>query len=383
MHQEARPLTGAIASLAIYSLRLTPIGKTTQRQPFTAAAHLRYIARERAASHVMAERMPEAKSRAMRWLRAEEGTDRANARVADKLVIALPKELTLQQQITLVWGFAEALTKGRASWYAALHAKGKDRHNPHCHVLVRDRDIETRQRVVMFSAGPKEVRARAAKGQSLPTTLHDIRSLWEQHANAALAAAGRSERIDRRTLAAQGVARSAQVHEGPNARAMQARGFRPASRERVVRNRGIRRPGMPATRIVRYAEIDRGRTRLEYNAALRQAARAGFMAPERDIRQITNESSVTLHRASRMTAWQTPTASPLPTFDRIAKASPPRSPPAERPIATTSPPEPPRVAPPSIEESRPMSLTERLMHRHSVDRARAAAAPERHRGRGR
>ena len=76
--------------MAIYSLRLTPIGKTTQRQPFTAAAHLGYIVRKEAASHTMAERMPEGKVGAMRWLRAEERADRVNARVADKLVIALP-----------------------------------------------------------------------------------------------------------------------------------------------------------------------------------------------------------------------------------------------------------------------------------------------------
>ena len=259
--------------MAIYSLRLTPVGKTTQRQPFTASAHIGYIARKEAASHTMAERMPEAKVRAMRWLRAEERADRVNARVADKLVIALPRELTLQQQITLVWSFAERLTQGRASWFASIHAKGKDRENPHCHLLVRDRDIHTGMRVVMFSAGAKEVRERAAKGLSAPTTLRDIRVLWEQFANQALRDAGRVERIDRRTLAEQGIGRSPQVHEGPNIRAMHERGFRPQSRERVYRNRAVRRRGVPPTRLVRYPEIDRGLTRLEYNTALRQPMR--------------------------------------------------------------------------------------------------------------
>lgn len=259
--------------MAIYSLRLTPIGKTTQRQPFTAAAHLGYIVRKEAASHTMAERMPEGKGSAMRWLRAEERADRVNARVADKLVIALPRELTLQQQITLIWSFAERLTQGRASWFASIHAKGKDRENPHCHLLVRDRDIHTGMRVVMFSAGAKEVRQRAAKGLSAPTTLRDIRVLWEQFTNQALRDTGRVERIDRRTLAEQGIGRSPQVHEGPNIRAMHERGFRPQSRERVYRNRAVRRRGVPPTRLVRYPEIDRGLTRLEYNTALRQPIR--------------------------------------------------------------------------------------------------------------
>ena len=95
--------------------------------------------------------------------------------------------------------------------------------------------------------------------------------LWEQFANQALQDAGRVERIDRRTLAEQGIGRSPQVHEGPNIRAMHERGFRPQSRERVYRNRAVRRRGVPPTRLVRYPEIDRGRTRVEYNAALRPA----------------------------------------------------------------------------------------------------------------
>jgi hypothetical protein len=261
--------------MSIYSLRLTPIGKTTQKQPFTAAAHVGYITRKEAASHVMAERMPESRSRAQRWLKAEERADRVNARVADKMVIALPRELALQQQVELVYRFAETLTQGKASWLAAIHAKGKDRANPHCHLLVRDRCVQTGQRVVMFSAGPKEIKQRAAKGLSVPTTLRDIRAMWERLTNAALEAAGRVERIDRRSLAAQGLTRPPQVHEGPNARAMHARGFRPVSRERVYRNRAIRPRHVPPTRLVDYRGIDRGLTRLEYNARLHTTQRTG------------------------------------------------------------------------------------------------------------
>jgi hypothetical protein len=257
--------------MAIYSLRLTPIGKTTQKRPHTAAAHIRYITRKSAVSHVMAGRMPEARTTAIRWLRAQENADRANARVADKIVLALPRELTRQQQIELVRSFAEDLTQGRASWFAAIHARGKDRANPHCHLLVRDRDIATGKRVVLFSAGKKEIEQRAAKGQSRPTTLRVIRILWERKANAALKAAGCSERIDHRTLLEQGQLRLAQIHEGPNIRAMHARGFKPQSKERLVRNPALRKKDTPATRTVRYPEIDFGQTRVDYNAALKEA----------------------------------------------------------------------------------------------------------------
>lgn len=256
--------------MAIYSLRLTPIGKTTQKRPFTAAAHIRYITRKEAVTQVLAARMPETRREAVRWLRTEEVGDRANARVADKLVLALPVELSSEQHAELVRTFAEGLTRGRASWFAAIHAKGKDVRNPHCHLLIRDRDVATGRRVVMFSAGPKEVEARRAKGAPAPTTLRDIRSLWEKVANDALARSGTAARIDARSLIDQGSLRSPQIHEGPNVRAMHARGAKPTSQDRVYRNPVARKKGTPATRLVAYAKIDSGLTRVEYNLALQE-----------------------------------------------------------------------------------------------------------------
>lgn len=257
--------------MAIYSLRMTAVGKTTQKQPFTAAAHLKYITRKQAVTHVMAARMPEGRRQAIAWLKREEREDRKNARVADKLVLALPRELSSAQQHELVRAFAEELTQGRASWFAAFHTKGKDTGNPHCHLILRDRDVVTRRRVMLLSAGMKEAAQRREKGRSAPTTLKTIREVWERQTNGALQEAGRVERIDRRTLREQGVARRPQVHEGPNIRAMHRRGFRPRSVDRVVRNSPHRR-GRSATRVVRYAEIDRGMTRAEYNDKLRASA---------------------------------------------------------------------------------------------------------------
>lgn len=257
--------------MAIYSLRLMPVGKTTQKRAFTAAAHIRYITRQSAVSHHMAERMPDDPAKAKRWLRSQEKADRKNARVVDKLVIALPKELTRHQRVAVIWQFAEALTKGRASWFAAIHAKGKDAANPHCHLIVRDRDVSTGQRVVLFSAGAKEIALRATRGQSRPTTLPMIRELWETHANAALATAGRVERIDCRRLVDQGIYRLPQIHEGPNIRAMHQRGVKPASKTRLKRKRAMTKKGTSPVRTVRYADIDGGQTRVEYNLALKDA----------------------------------------------------------------------------------------------------------------
>lgn len=347
--------------MAIYSLRMSAIGKTTQEQPFTAAAHLKYITRKDAVTAVLAARMPDSRKAALAWLRREEREDRKNARIIDKVMVALPRELTSVQQHALVKAFAEALTRGRASWLAAFHTKGKDRSNPHCHLILRDRDPETGRRVMFLSAGKKEAAERAGKGRSAPTTLAAVRELWERMANAALAASGRTERIDRRSLKAQGQRRRAQVHEGPNIRAMHARGFRPASRDRVVRSNPHRRRGRTATRIVRYAVIDKGLTRVQYNQSLRQELRDG----------------VSLLPGGREVARPFPAP--------VAASSPPRPDlvPAARPINV--PPVSPPVQPPPVPThptpGRKLTLTERLALQHGIEPVKPRGDQDRGRGR--
>lgn len=363
--------------MAIYSLRLSSVGKTTQKQPFTAAAHLKYITRKEAVTHVMAARMPEVRRQAIAWLRHEERDDRKNARVIDKVVLALPRELSLVHQHALVKAFAEALTQGRASWFAAFHTKGKDRDNPHCHLVLRDRDVETGRRVMFLSAGKKEAALRREKGEVAPTTLTSVRALWEGCANAALQVAGLAVRIDRRTLAAQGMARKPQVHEGPNIRAMHQRGFRPKSRDRVARVRVGRRPS-GATRVVRWAEIDRGQTRVEYNAALRAEARTSVVAVERAVRPVevrvpamaSAPAPSATREANRSSAPSVPSPTPTPV-DRIRPAL----------MATPVPTLPPPTPPPARTEAREPSLTELFAQEAGAAVARPSIDQDRTRGR--
>ncbi|MCA8930380.1 MAG: conjugal transfer protein TraA, partial [Alphaproteobacteria bacterium] len=78
--------------MAIYSLHLRSVGRTTHA-PRTAGAHLRYITRPEARADLLAGRMPTERHAARRWLDREERRDRQNARVIDKLTVALPREL--------------------------------------------------------------------------------------------------------------------------------------------------------------------------------------------------------------------------------------------------------------------------------------------------
>ena len=190
---------GQTGNVAIYSLHLRSIGKTTHA-PRTAGAHIRYITRPEARADLLAARMPTERNAARRWLDREERRDRKNARVIDKITAALPIELDALQRRMLVMVFTERVTQGRAAWLAAIHQSGADAHNPHAHIVIRDRDPETGRRVALLSE----------KG-----ACRNIRLLWEQAVNAALEAQGSAQRVTRMSHAARGIETPPQRHRGP------------------------------------------------------------------------------------------------------------------------------------------------------------------------
>ena len=188
--------------MAIYSLHVGRVGKTTHR-PGTAAAHARYILRRSAASAVLSAHMPDGRTAVQGWLNEQEESDRKNARVIEKIMAALPKELHPLQRQKLVRRYCERITKGRAPWLAAIHDKGKDANNPHAHIIIRDRDIGTGKRVAQLSE----------KG-----SCQRLRAQWEEEANEALSRAGQKARIDHRSLKDQKINKSPGQHRGVSPR---------------------------------------------------------------------------------------------------------------------------------------------------------------------
>lgn len=227
--------------MAIYSLHHASVGRSTHKAG-TASAHAKYILRVGADAIAIGAHMPKGKHAATSWLMAEELADRKNARVIDKVMVALPIELTSEQRQALIRDFMAEIGYGRIPWIAALHQTGKDQHNPHAHIIIRDRHIETGKRVAKLSE----------KGST-----EFIRWLWEKKANAALAQAGHAVQIDRRSLEERGIKRQAQIHVGPNAQEIARKGLRPASvRVRI------------GDRVIDYPQIDNGLNRSEFNTQI-------------------------------------------------------------------------------------------------------------------
>jgi hypothetical protein len=239
--------------MAIYSCNLKSIGRTTHL-PGTAGAHIRYIARPQAQPVILAAHMPSDPAAARNWIDRAERASRKNARVLDKIRIALPRELDEAQRAQLIRDFMADLTGGRrVPWFAAIHQKGDDSHNPHVHIDIHDRGLDTGNRVLRLSDSTRD---RLKAGLPGPKAVEWIRDRWEVVCNRALEKAGHDARIDRRTLAAQGIDRLPAIHEGPRASHINDHVKRPRSKRRVN----------GCGRVIDYPAIDRGKTRREFNA---------------------------------------------------------------------------------------------------------------------
>ena len=186
-------------AMALYSLHHSSVGRSTHKAG-TASAHLRYISRRTADPIIMANHMPAKPKWAMAWLEEQEQNSRKNARVIDKIMVALPIELNTDQRKQLVKDFLQALTKGQVPWYAAIHQCGKDQSNPHCHIIIRDKSVLNGRRVALLSE----------KGST-----KRIREQWAQEASMALKKAGYDITLDHRSYKEQGIAKKPGKHKGP------------------------------------------------------------------------------------------------------------------------------------------------------------------------
>lgn len=164
--------------------------------------------------------------------------ERANGQLYKEVEFALPVELSAAAQRALALDFAHHLTDAEQLPYTlALHAgRGS---NPHCHLMISERanDGIAREPAQWFK---RANRAEPALGGALKTRtlqpkawLVATRAAWAAQANQALEQAGALERIDHRSLAAQGLDREPGVHLGPTVHAMELRG-RPTARAAVA-----------------------------------------------------------------------------------------------------------------------------------------------------
>jgi len=160
--------------------------------------------------------------------------ERANGRLYVSADFALPRDLSLEDQIALAREFAQELTKDESLPYTLAIHGGRDasgqEHNPHAHLMISERknDGIERSREQWFSrANPDDPgkggaeKTRAIHGR---TWTEHARARWADLTNKTLAMLGRDERVDHRSYGRQGIDREAGRHYGPSAAHVVSRG---------------------------------------------------------------------------------------------------------------------------------------------------------------
>lgn len=158
---------------------------------------------------------------------AGDKNERANGAVYREHEIALPDELTLEQQIELARGIKAALV-GSKPCQSAIHAPTaslSDVSNTHLHLMFSDRVDDGIQRspeqtFSRYNAkSPERGGCRKDSGGwnrlALRDELIETRRKCAELQNAALAQYGHTTRVDHRTLKEQGIDRTPERHLGP------------------------------------------------------------------------------------------------------------------------------------------------------------------------
>ena len=184
---------------------------------------------------------PEYMSRERLWNSAEMNEPQHNAQYARRFVMALPRELSYEDNLELVRQYCQEqfVSKGMCV-DLAYHYDDSD--NPHVHILTTMRAIDeqgrwmpkSRKEYILDEDGQRiRLPSGEWKSRKVPTTdwdnkgnLEKWRHAWEVKQNWFLEQAGRPERVDMRSFERQQNDLVPTVHLGPEASAMERRGIR-------------------------------------------------------------------------------------------------------------------------------------------------------------
>lgn len=175
------------------------------------------------------------------WNSAEMNEPQRNAQYARRFVMALPRELSYEDNLELVRQYCQEqfVSKGMCV-DLAYHYDDSD--NPHVHILTTMRAIDengrwmpkSRKEYILDEDGHRiRLPSGEWKSRKVPTTdwddrgnLEKWRHAWEVKQNWYLEQAGRPERVDMRSFERQQNDLVPTVHLGPEASAMERRGIR-------------------------------------------------------------------------------------------------------------------------------------------------------------
>jgi len=159
------------------------------------------------------------------WNAVEISETRKNSQLAREIIVALPREFDLREQLEVVRGYVKEnfVSKGMIADFA-IHDKGDG--NPHAHIMLTTRNVS-----------PDGFRDKN-RDWNKKENLLEWRKAWTHIINNTFERKGLSERIDHRTLKEQGFDRKPFIHMGHETAALEKKGIKT---ERGDYNREIKR----------------------------------------------------------------------------------------------------------------------------------------------
>lgn len=238
------------------------------------------------------------------WNAVEIAEKRRDAQLAREIEVSLPRELDRDQRLELLRGFIqrEFVDRGMIADVAVHEGKARDGYGqPHAHVMLTMRELTG------DGFGKKD------RSWNAPDFLVGWREAWARDTNIALERAGRSERIDHRSLDAQRSEAEQQVerarasgqeklvfeHEkkvielsrepepkiGPSANAQEKRG--------IITERG---DAFRAAQTRNAQREELGRKQLELRLELMERGRAFIASARERLDQLWNRAEAALYR---------------------------------------------------------------------------------------
>lgn len=153
------------------------------------------------------------KDREKLWNEVDKAETRCNSRTAREINIALPLELSKDQQKELVREYVKDnfVNKGMV---ADVCFHFNDSNNPHCHVMLTTREIS------------QDGFTKKNREWDKKEMVEEWREQWSNHANKALEKANCEQRIDHRSYKEQGIDQLPTVHLGKTSSEMQKKGIK-------------------------------------------------------------------------------------------------------------------------------------------------------------
>ena len=180
------------------------------------------------------------RDRATLWNAVDAAEEKSTAQTARRIIMALPKELSQEQNIELIRSYCQTSFVDRGM-IADFAVHDDEEGNPHAHVLLTMRSLnehgdwnpKTRTEFVLDENG-KRIQTANGKykrrcvswdGWNDRGNCELWQHEWEVMQNAALEKAGRTERVDMRSFERQGIELAPTVHLGPAAFALEKKGI--------------------------------------------------------------------------------------------------------------------------------------------------------------